>query len=154
MSEQSESPSSPDTIPHRSISLAAARRVLDAAVARAEAMQRHVCVVVCDPAGEPVVTARMDEAPRLSAQVAADKAWTVTGFGGMPTHSWWPLIEGDPSLVHGLTKTPRLVVFGGGVALVVDGQVVGAIGVSGGSSQEDREVAEAGAAALGASSSS
>ena len=61
------------------------------------------------------------------------------------------MIEGDPSLVHGLTKTPRLVVFGGGVALVVDDQVVGAIGVSGGSSQEDREVAEAGAAALSAS---
>ena len=56
--------------------------------------------------------------------------------------------------MHGLTKTPRLVVFGGGVALVVDGQVVGAIGVSGGSSQEDREVAEAGAAALSASSPS
>ena len=116
-------------------------------------MQRHVCVVVCDPSGEPVVTARMDHAPRLSAQVAADKAWTVTGFGGMPTHSWWPMIEDDPSLVHGLTKTPRLVVFGGGVALVVDGQVVGAVGVSGGSSQEDREVAEAGAAALSATSS-
>jgi len=148
VSEPTEPAGSPDTIPHRSISLAAARRVLDAAVARAEAIERDVCVAVCDPAGEPIVTARMDHAPRLSAQVAADKAWTVTGFGGMPTHSWWPMIEDDPSLVHGLTKTPRLVVFGGGVALVVDGQVVGAIGVSGGSSQEDREVAEAGAAAL------
>ena len=52
------------------------------------------------------------------------------------------------------SPTPRLVVFGGGVALVVDGQVVGAIGVSGGSSQEDREVAEAGAAALSTGSPS
>ena len=53
------------------------------------------------------------------------------------------------------SPTPRLVVSGErGVALVVDGQVVGAIGVSGGSSQEDREVAEAGAAALSTGSPS
>ena len=103
---------------------------------------------MCDPAGEPVISARMDGAPRISAQIACDKAWTVAGFGGLPTHSWWPTIEDDPALVHGITKTPRLVIFGGGVALRVDGDVVGAIGVSGGSSAEDREIAEAGAAGL------
>ncbi len=91
----------------------------------------------------------MDGAPRLTAQIAADKAWTVASFNGLPTHDWWPMIEHDPALVHGITQTPRLVVFGGGVALRVEGRVVGAIGVSGGSSADDRAVAEAGAAALG-----
>jgi uncharacterized protein GlcG (DUF336 family) len=138
-----------DTVPSDSISLAAARRVLDAALAHAESMSRAMCITVCDPAGDPVLSARMDGAPRLTAQIAADKAWTVAGFGGQPTHDWWPKIEHDPALVHGITKTPRLVVFGGGVALSVGGRVVGAIGVSGGSSDDDRAVAEAGAAALG-----
>jgi len=137
-----------DTISYQSISLAAGRRVLDAALARASQLGRALCIMVCDPWGEPVISARMDGAPRMSAQIAADKAWTVAGFGGRPTHLWWSKIEDDPALVHGLTKTPRLVIFGGGIALTVDGVVVGAIGVSGGSSDEDREVAEAGAAAL------
>ena len=138
-----------DTVRSDSISLAAARRVLDAALAHAESMSRAMCITVCDPAGDPVLSARMDGAPRLTAQIAADKAWTVASFNGLPTHDWWPMIEHDPALVHGITQTPRLVVFGGGVALRVEGRVVGAIGVSGGSSADDRAVAEAGAAALG-----
>jgi uncharacterized protein GlcG (DUF336 family) len=138
-----------DTVRSDAISLAAARRVLDAALAHAESISRALCITVCDPSGEPVLSARMDGAPRLTAQIAADKAWTVAGFGGVPTHDWWSMIEHDPALVHGITKTPRLVVFGGGVALRVGGRVVGAIGVSGGSSDDDRAVAEAGAAALG-----
>jgi len=138
-----------DTVPSDSISLAAARRVLDAALIHAESISRALCITVCDVFGDPVLSARMDGAPRLTAQIAADKAWTVAGFGGVPTHDWWSMIEHDPALVHGITKTPRLVVFGGGVALRAGGRVVGAIGVSGGSSDDDRAVAEAGAAALG-----
>jgi uncharacterized protein GlcG (DUF336 family) len=138
-----------DTVPSDSISLAAARRVLDAALTHAESISRALCITVCDVFGDPVLSARMDGAPRLTAQIAADKAWTVAGFGGVPTHDWWSMIEHDPALVHGITKTPRLVVFGGGVALRAGGRVVGAIGVSGGSSDDDRAVAEAGAAALG-----
>jgi uncharacterized protein GlcG (DUF336 family) len=138
-----------DTVPSDSISFAAARRVLDAALAHAESISRAVCITVCDVSGDPVLSARMDGAPRLTAQIAADKAWTVAGFGGVPTHDWWSMIEHDPALVHGITKTPRLVVFGGGVALRSRDRVVGAIGVSGGSSDDDRAIAEAGAAALG-----
>jgi glc operon protein GlcG len=67
---------------------------------------------------------------------------------GVPTHAFWPMIENDPALVHGLTETPRLVVFGGGVPVKVAGSLVGAVGVSGGSADQDREVAEAGAAGL------
>jgi uncharacterized protein GlcG (DUF336 family) len=137
-----------DTLDLRVISLDAAQRVLAAAIAKAKEMGQLMCITVCDPSGEPVIAARMDGAPRLSAQIAADKAWTVTAFNGMPTHDWWGVIENEPSLVHGITKTSRLIVFGGGVPLVSDGHVVGAIGVSGGSANDDREVAEAGAAAL------
>jgi uncharacterized protein GlcG (DUF336 family) len=51
-------------------------------------------------------------------------------------------------LLHGIIKTDRLVVFGGGVPLVADGETIGAVGVSGGSSAQDVQIAEAGAAAV------
>ena len=57
--------------------------------------------------------------------------------------------DANMDLLHGIVKTDRLVVFGGGVPLVADGRTVGAIGVSGGSSEQDVRVAEAGAAAVG-----
>ena len=71
------------------------------------------------------------------------------GVRGLPTGDWWRLLESEPALLHGIVKTDRLVVFGGGVPLVADGRTVGAIGVSGGSSEQDVRVAEAGAAAVG-----
>lgn len=137
-----------DTIPMRTISLAAAQRVLAAAVDKSTAMGKAMCITVADPSGEPVVSARMDGAPRLSARIAADKAYTVASFMGMPTHLWWPAIANEPALVHGITHQPRLIVFGGGVPLTLDGELIGAIGISGGSAEEDREVAEAAAAVL------
>jgi uncharacterized protein GlcG (DUF336 family) len=57
------------------------------------------------------------------------------------------MIASDPALVHGLSKLDRLVVFGGGVPLVDGADMVGAIGVSGGSAEQDRAIAEAGEAA-------
>lgn len=137
-----------DTAPGRSLTLAGARKALDAALAKSEAMGQPFCIAVTDTSGEPVATARMDGAPRLSAGIALNKAFTVAGFGGMPSGNWWNLIKDEPSLVHGITHTPRLIVFGGGVGIFVDGELVGAIGVSGGSADEDTEVAQAGADAL------
>jgi uncharacterized protein GlcG (DUF336 family) len=131
-----------------SITADGARAVLDRAVGRAIEMGLAFCVCVADPSGEPVATLRMDGAPRLAAQIAANKAYTVAGFNGVPTHAFWDNIKDDPSLVHSITHTPRLVAFGGGVPLRAGGEVVGAIGVSGGTTGQDREVAEAGAAVL------
>lgn len=137
-----------DIVPMNAISLSAALRVLDAVLAEAAALDIPCCVAITDPSGEPVVTARMDHAPRLSAQIALNKAWTVSSFRGMPTHQWWPAIAEEPALVHGITQTPRLTIFGGGVGLLVDDALVGAIGVSGGSADEDRSLAEVGVEAL------
>lgn len=137
-----------DTIATATISLTGARKVLDAALAAAEAAGLEMCIVVADTAGEPVLSARMDGAPRLSARIAADKAYTVAGFNGMPTDLWWGAIKDEPALVHGITHTPRLTIFGGGVPLIVGGQLVGAIGASGGSAEQDATIATAGAAAL------
>jgi uncharacterized protein GlcG (DUF336 family) len=137
-----------DTAPSSTLTLDGARKVLDAALAKANDMGKLFCITVADPGGEPILSARMDGAPRLSAGIAANKAYTVAGFGGMPTAAWWDLIKDEPSLVHGLTHTPRLTIFGGGVAIVSGDTLVGTIGVSGGTAEEDAEVAEAAAAAI------
>jgi glc operon protein GlcG len=139
-----------DVVSMNSLSLGAARRVADSAIAAATSKDVAACIAICDPSGAAIITLRMDGAPRLSAEVALNKAYTVAVFNGMPTHEWWPLLADDPALVHGFPHTDRLVVFPGGVPVLVDDAVVGAIGVSGGSSQQDREIAEAGAAAVGA----
>ena len=138
-----------DTIDQPTVSLAAAQRVVAAAVTEAERSGLAVCVAVSGAAGDLKAFVRMDGAPLLSAGIAMDKAYTVSAFG-LPTHAWWDVIKDEPALVHGITKTERLIVFGGGVPLVVDGRQVGAVGASGGSAEEDRRVADAGAAALSA----
>ena len=92
---------------------------------------------------------RMDGAALLSVQIAQDKAYTAVGFG-MPTHGWHDFIKDDPPLADGApTGIDRLVIFGGGYPITVDGQIVGAIGVSGGHYSQDQKVAEAGLEALG-----
>lgn len=138
----------PDVAKSQSLTLCGAQKVLDAALARAAELGLRLCIAVVDPSGEALLTARMDGAARISAGIAANKAFTVTGFGGMPTASWWNVIKDEPALVHGITHTPRMVVFGGGVGVFRDGELVGAIGVSGGSAEEDADVAAAGSAAI------
>ncbi len=138
----------PDTTTSADLTLEGARKVLDAALAVATELGIAFCITVTDASGEPIVSARMDGAPRLSAGIAANKAYSVTGFGGMATGAWWDLIKDEPALVHGLTLTPRLTIFGGGVGVFVDGDLVGAVGVSGGSADQDAEVAAAGAAVI------
>jgi glc operon protein GlcG len=136
------------TLSSVSISLVGARRVMDAAIAKATEMGLDACISVCDPAGHAVISARMDGAPLLSVDIAANKAYTVVAFKGMPTHLWWGALKDDPALVQGLTLTNRFIIFGGGIPLAVKKKLVGAIGVSGGSAEQDQAIAEAAAAAL------
>lgn len=132
----------------RTLSYVGARRVLEGALARAEQLGVPVNVCVADSSGNALATARMDGAALLSASIAADKAYTVAAFLGVPTHEWFDLIKDEPALREGIVHRERLVVFGGGVGVRSDGELVGAVGVSGGSAAQDRDIAEAGAAAL------
>jgi uncharacterized protein GlcG (DUF336 family) len=127
------------------LTLEGARRALEAAVREADRLGVAVCVAVADAAGDLLAFARMDGAPLLSASIAQDKAYTVAAFGGLPTHEWFDLIKDEPPLLHGIVKTDRLVVFGGGVPVRSGGRLVGAVGASGGSAEQDRVVAQAGA---------
>ena len=64
------------------------------------------------------------------------------------SHAWYDFIKDDPPLLHGIVKTPRLIVFGGGYPVMDCGVLVGGIGVSGGHYEQDMAVAQAGLAAL------
>lgn len=125
-----------------------AEALMRGAVAKAQAMGVPMCIAIVDPAGTLAQFLRMDGAPLLSVGIAQDKAYSAVSFG-MPTHEWHDFIKNDPPLLHGIVHTPRLVVFGGGYPIKVDGAVVGGIGVSGGHYSHDMEVAAAALAAAG-----
>jgi uncharacterized protein GlcG (DUF336 family) len=130
------------TVTRRSITAKAAQAVVTAACARAAEIGAAVNVAVVDDAGELVAFSRMDGAERPAGEIAQDKAYTAAGFG-MPTHEWAAFISDDPSLVVGApTGIRRLIVFAGGQPLCVDGAIVGAVGVSGGTPDQDGEIAE------------
>lgn len=136
-----------NTFQKSSITAEAAERIIDAAEAKAREMGKLMSIAVCDSDGTLTAFRRMDGAALLSVGIAQDKAYTAISFG-MATHEWWDFVKGDEPLLHGIIKTDRLVVFGGGYPIKADGAIIGGIGVSGGHYSEDMEVALAGLAAL------
>jgi uncharacterized protein GlcG (DUF336 family) len=133
-----------------SITLELAQEIVNRAVAHAVAQGGAFVVSVVDESGVQKAFARMDGAPLLSVQVAQDKAYTAAGFA-LSTDGWFDFIKGDePLRVGAPTGIDRLVVFGGGYPITVDGAVVGGIGVSGGHYSQDMDVAKAGLDALDA----
>lgn len=123
-------------------------KAIHAAWAASQEIGVPINISVCDAAGNELAFLRPDGAPLISMGIARDKAYTVAAFNGLPTHDWFGILEGDQALREGIVHRDRLVIFGGGVPVVVDGQRVGAVGCSGGSADQDRVVAEAGARAL------
>jgi len=115
----------------------------------AQAMGARVNVAVVDASGVLASFLRMPGAPLHSVEIAIDKAYTAVSFG-LPTHQWADALQGHSAAVRdGIVLRPRFVAFGGGLPIVESGQRIGAIGVSGGSEEQDQAIAQAGLAALG-----
>ena len=131
-----------------SVSAALAQRAIGAAREAASGLAVPVCIAVCDHAGHLVAFERMDGAPLMSAQLAQDKAYSVCAFGGLPTDQWWSMLQTEGALLHGIVKTDRLVIFGGGAPIRSGRHLVGAVGVSGGSEEQDGQIAKAAASSL------
>ncbi len=136
------------TFTKQSLSSETARAILSGAAAKAQEMGTPMSIAIVDEAGELKAFERMDGAVMLSVELAQNKAWTLFSFD-IATHELWDFIKGDKPLLHGIVHHPRLVVFGRGFSIKVDGQVAGGIGVSGGHYSQDMEVATAGLAAVG-----
>lgn len=127
----------------------AAARAVRAAVEAAQAMGLRINVAVVDRAGVPAAFLRMPGAPLHSVDIAMDKAYTAASFG-LATSRWTEVLADHSEAVRaGLTQRPRFVAFGGGVPLLEDGELIGAIGVSGATEQQDEQCALAGARAIG-----
>src|SRR3546814_17695761 len=89
------------------------------------------CISIVDDAGDLKAFLRMDGAAKLALDISQNKAFTAVSFG-MSTDQWWEFIKDDAPLLHGITHTPRLTVFGGGYPIREGDHVIGGIGVSGG----------------------
>ncbi len=124
-----------------------ARAVVAAAQAHADDLGVAVAVAVVDRGGNLVAFERGDGTPLLSLDFSIDKAWTAASFG-VATDQWADIVGDDGILRLGLAVRPRFVIVGGGVPLLADGEVVGGVGVSGATAEQDAACARAGAAAL------
>lgn len=137
------------TITLRHVDAATAKRLIDAAEAKATEMGVPSCVAICDPSGVLKAFLRMDGAALMTIQVAQDKAYTAIGFGGLSSDAWYDFIKNDPPLAAGaVAGVQRLIAFGGGYPLMADGELIGGIGVAGGHWSQDMDVAKAALAAL------
>ena len=129
-----------------SITLAQAKRIADAALAPARANQWTVVVAIVDPGGHLVYLEKMDETQVGSVPIAEAKARSAALFK-RPTKMFQERLArgGDGLLVLRLEGAMPVE---GGLPILLGGKMIGALGVSGGSSAEDEVCAQAGAAAL------
>ncbi len=130
------------------ITLADARRVIAAAEKKAEEIGQPMNIAVADAGGNLVAHVRMDKAWMGSVDIAIKKAWTARAFD-IETKALAELSQsGDQFFGIHASNGGKVMIFAGGVPLKRGGEVVGAVGVSGGLGKQDQAVAEAGAAAF------
>jgi glc operon protein GlcG len=127
-----------------SIDYSEARRAVDLIVEKALQMQKAVVVAVADAHGDLICLARMDGAPVSSIRVAINKAWTAARER-KPTKEIGEKVK-HPEKGHDIAYygDPMYVGWGGGLPVWKNGEVVGAVAVSGLSSSEDIELAALG----------
>ncbi|HUM09382.1 MAG TPA: heme-binding protein [Myxococcaceae bacterium] len=129
----------------RALTLDDARRMLQASRAEAEQRKWNVTIAVVDDGGFLLALERMDGAPLASADIATRKAWTAAMLR-LPTKALEEVVKERPALVG----FPGQLRVQGGLPILVEGECVGAVGVSGVASHEDEQVARAGLGALAA----
>jgi uncharacterized protein GlcG (DUF336 family) len=112
-----------------SISSELAQKMVDAALAKARTIGVSENVAILDDGGNLKAFSRMDGAPIPTIEIAQNKAYTA--LFGVSTQDFFNFIQGDPSLLAGLPTLARVAAWGGGFPIKVNGEVVGAIGVSG-----------------------
>src|ERR1700756_4427164 len=131
-----------NVIKKHSIASELAQKMVEEAVAKAKKIGVAQNVAILDDGGNLKAFARMDGAPILSIEIAQNKAYTA--LFGFPTQDFFNFIQGDPSLLAGIPTLARVAAYGGGFPIEVDGEVVGAIGLSGAPTvQNDEDCARA-----------
>jgi len=131
----------------KTLQLPDARRIIAAATKKAEDIKQPMNIAVVDAGGNLLAFERMEDAWLGSIDISIKKAWTSRAFNittqDLATHSQ----SGNQFFGIHASNDGKVMIFAGGIPIKQDGQVVGAIGVSGGSGDQDHEVAHAGASA-------
>ncbi|MFZ3218009.1 MAG: heme-binding protein [Candidatus Acidiferrales bacterium] len=128
------------------VSLENARKAAAPALAEAAKNNWTVAVAIVDPSGNLVYYEKMDNTQLASANVSIDKARSAALYK-RPTQALQDRLESGAAGL-GVLRLQGAVPVAGGIPLVMDGKIVGAIGVSGGASSQDAQCAKAGADAL------
>jgi uncharacterized protein GlcG (DUF336 family) len=131
-----------DLVKKYTISAELAQKMVDEAVAKAAELGVAENVAILDDGGNLKAFRRMDGAPILCIEIAQNKAYTA--LFGVSTQDFFDSIQGDPSLLAGIPTLARVAAYGGGFPIQVDGDIVGAIGLSGAPTvQNDEDCARA-----------
>ncbi|MBQ4111579.1 MAG: cob(I)yrinic acid a,c-diamide adenosyltransferase [Clostridia bacterium] len=128
----------------KALDLNQAKRIIAAVEARAAEQGKHAVVAVCNAEGNPVAVHVMDGAFLVSYEVAVKKAYTAVAVK-MSTMELSALCQPGGTF-YGLQALDKVITFGGGIPLYRDGVIVGGLGVSGGTGEEDHDLALYGAA--------
>jgi len=127
------------------IDLREAQSVIDAGIRKSEEIGAPVFILVIDAHGQTVASARADGANFFSERIARGKALTAIGMQAS-TDVWENLANSNPSFAGGITSVPDFTPFSGGVPLRAGGKLIGAVGISGGTPEQDVEIAAAASA--------
>ena len=133
----------PDTAASLKLTIDGAMKLLAAAMAKAREMNVPQCICVVDAGGHLLTMARMDGAFALSIDTALMKAVTAASYG-IPTGD----IAAGIDIKLAIATQGKRINLPGGLPVIVDGHVIGGIGVGSGTGEQDRQVANAGLAAL------
>src|ERR1700704_74347 len=129
MKTQSKTPTIANVVTKHSVSSELAQKMVDEAMAKARQLGVAENVAILDDGGNLKAFGRMDGAPILCIEMAQNKAYTA--LFGVSTQDFFNFIKGDPSLLAGIPTLARVAAWGGGFPIKVNGEVVGAIGLSG-----------------------
>lgn len=119
-------------------------RILSAARDEANSNRWAVAIVIVDDGGHPLAMERLDGCAPIGAYIATEKART-SALGRRESKGYEEMVNGGR---QAFLSAPLLTSLEGGVPIIVDGQVIGAVGVSGVKAEQDAQVAKAGAHCL------
>lgn len=124
------------------INLELAKKMIESAEKEANEIKVPMVISIVDEGGNFIACHRMDDALLVSVDLAQNKAWTSVAM--KRTTYELAQLAGPEKELYGIntTNNGRVVIFGGGIPLRKDGQIIGAVGVSGGSVEQDIRVAQ------------
>ena len=131
------------TFSQSSISIEACMAMFKAAQSKANEIGFKIALTIVDLGGNTKFFARMDGAPLMASDISRKKAVTAVGFGMATGQDWNNFVKDDPILDKGAANITDFIMFGGGMPILVEGELVGAIGISGGHYHQDEACCQA-----------